>query len=131
MSPVVSFVMALIVSKLQIMFISEQTGRSGIGGVVDHTTRMGKERKIAMEMAIEDSMINNFASSSTKTCSQIHLDLQLHLKDSHGNPARAAATGNNPTTDKISLAVARLSTRTCLKFFSVYGKKNRSKKKET
>lgn len=58
-----------------------------IGGVVDYTTRIGKEQKIAMEVALED-YINNFDSSAS-ACSK----LDLHIKDSQGNPARAAATG--------------------------------------
>ncbi|PON65080.1 hypothetical protein PanWU01x14_119970 [Parasponia andersonii] len=115
MSPVVSFVMALFVSILagsksittkervenykSCSSANKRAGVARIGGFVDHTTRIGKERKIAMEMAIKDSMINNFASSSRRTCSQIHLHLQLHLKDS-----RAAATGNNSTIDKISFS---------------------------
>ncbi|KAL5558844.1 hypothetical protein UlMin_035055 [Ulmus minor] len=51
-----------------------------IGGVIDLTCRVGKEQKIAMEMALED--IYN------STCDK----LDLHLKDSQGKPARAAAT---------------------------------------
>ena len=58
-----------------------------IGGVVDYTTRIGKEQKLAMEIALED-YINNFDSSIT--C----FKLDLLIKDSQGNPARAAASGN-------------------------------------
>lgn len=47
---------------------------------------------MAMEMAIQDYNDINFDSSKT-TCSKLY----LHLKDSHGNQARAAAAGNNST----------------------------------
>ncbi|GFS33236.1 glutamate receptor 2.6 [Actinidia rufa] len=48
-----------------------------IGGVIDKSSRMGKEIKIAMEMAVHD-----FRRS---TCSK----LVLHLRDSNGNSAHA------------------------------------------
>ncbi|PON65079.1 Ionotropic glutamate receptor [Parasponia andersonii] len=106
MSSVLSFFMVLFVSILagsKAISISEEkavkykpcstTKRAvavRIGGVVDYgTTRIGKEQKVAMEMAIQDSMISNLDSSSTTTCSQLQLD--WHLKDSRGNPARTAA----------------------------------------
>lgn len=53
-----------------------------IGGVIDYSSRVGKEQKIAMEMALED-----FSRSSN--CSK---QLLLLLEDSQGNSARAAST---------------------------------------
>lgn len=51
-----------------------------IGGVIDYSTRMGKEQKIAMEMAVQDIYHS--------TCDKFDLLLQ----DSQGIPARAAAS---------------------------------------
>ena len=102
MSPVLYFSMVLFASMLAagskaILTTKERRvnckySAARIGGVVDCTTRMGKEQKIAMEMAIQDYYFinNNFDSSTTTSCSK----LDLHLKDSQGNPARAAAAGN-------------------------------------
>lgn len=52
-----------------------------IGGVIDYRSRVGKEQKVAMEMAVED-----FARSS---CSK---QLVLQLEDSRGDSARAASS---------------------------------------
>lgn len=53
-----------------------------IGGVIDYRySRVGKEQKVAMEMAVED-----FARSS---CSQ---QLVLQLEDSRGDSARALSS---------------------------------------
>ena len=52
-----------------------------IGGVVDFTSRMGKEQKVAMEMAVKD------------ICgSGCHKRLRLHVNDSCGSSARTAST---------------------------------------
>ncbi|KAJ0025156.1 hypothetical protein Pint_08770 [Pistacia integerrima] len=53
-----------------------------IGGVIDLSSRVGKEQKIGMEMAVTD-----FHRSTA--CSE---KLVLHLKDSHGN-IRGAVSG--------------------------------------
>ncbi|KAL5558849.1 hypothetical protein UlMin_035060 [Ulmus minor] len=60
--------------------IEEELSVARIGGVINLKSRMGKEQKIAMEMALEDI--------SGSTCAK----LDLHLKDSQANPARAAAS---------------------------------------
>lgn len=57
-----------------------------IGAVIDQTSRIGKEQKIAMEMAVHD--FNQWTQCS-------HMDLQF--KDSQGNSARAISSGNDPT----------------------------------
>ena len=54
----------------------------GIGGVLDLSSRVGKEQKIAMELAVQD-----FYSS---TC----YNLPIHLKDLHGNFVHTASDGN-------------------------------------
>ncbi|WOH05988.1 hypothetical protein DCAR_0625411 [Daucus carota subsp. sativus] len=51
----------------------------GIGGVLDLSSRVGKEQKIAMELAVQD-----FYSS---TC----YNLPIHLKDLHGNFVHTAS----------------------------------------
>ena len=61
--------------------IKEELSVARIGGVINLKSRMGKEQKIAMEMARDDI--------SGSTCAK----LDLHLKDSQANPARAAASG--------------------------------------
>ncbi|KAL5558846.1 hypothetical protein UlMin_035057 [Ulmus minor] len=60
--------------------IKEELSVARIGGVINLKSRMGKEQKIAMEMARDDI--------SRSTCAK----LDLHLKDSQANPARAAAS---------------------------------------
>lgn len=60
--------------------ITQQT-IAGIGVVVDYSSRVGKEQKIAMKMAIQDLFHS--------TCAR----LDLHLKDSQGNSAGAIAGG--------------------------------------
>lgn len=52
-----------------------------IGCVIDLSSRVGKEQKIAMEMAVQDLF--------KSTCAKV----DLHLKDSQGNSARATAAG--------------------------------------
>ncbi|TXG54187.1 hypothetical protein EZV62_019443 [Acer yangbiense] len=54
-----------------------------IGGVIDYSSRVGKEQMIAMEMAVQD-----FQYRSTACCK---LQMVLHFKDSRGNLARAAS----------------------------------------
>ena len=53
-----------------------------IGGVIDESSRVGKEIKIAMKMAAQD-----FRRS---TCSK----LALHLRDSNGHSAHVATAGH-------------------------------------
>ncbi|GMN24408.1 hypothetical protein TIFTF001_047653 [Ficus carica] len=60
-----------------------------IGGVIEYSSRVGKEQKIAIEMAAQDLIFIN----NSPTCTT----LDLHLQDSRGNPARATASGNNST----------------------------------
>ena len=60
-----------------------------IGAIVDYGTRIGKEEKVAMEMAIEDFNNNNHSSTSTNQS----LILKLEVKDSRGEPIEAARAG--------------------------------------
>ena len=62
---------------------------SRIGGVIEYSSRVGKEQKIAIEMAVQHHIFIN----NSPTCTA----LDLHLQDSRGNPARATASGNNST----------------------------------
>lgn len=57
--------------------------RGIIGAIVDNSTRIGKEQKVAMEMAIEDVY---------ERTNEIY---DLHMKNSHGEPSRAALAGMN------------------------------------
>lgn len=57
-----------------------------VGCVIDHSSRVGKEQKVAMEMAIQDL--------SKSICARV----DLHLKDSQGNSARATAAGKVVST---------------------------------
>ncbi|KAF8406315.1 hypothetical protein HHK36_008401 [Tetracentron sinense] len=52
-----------------------------IGAIVDYSSRMGKEQKTAMEMAVQDF----YDSTGYK--------MVLHLRDSYGHSARAASAG--------------------------------------
>ena len=60
-----------------------------IGCVIDYTSRVGKEQRIAIEMAVQDHVFID--SSSSSFCAK----LDLIIKDSQGNPARATTRGNN------------------------------------
>lgn len=53
-----------------------------VGGVINLHTRVGKEQKVAMELAVQD-----FHESSCYS-------MVLHLKDSSRNSDRAASAGN-------------------------------------
>lgn len=55
--------------------------RGILGAIVDNSTRIGKEQKVAMEMAIED-----FYDKTSESYA-------LHMKNSHGEPYRAALAG--------------------------------------
>ncbi|PQQ15592.1 glutamate receptor 2.9-like [Prunus yedoensis var. nudiflora] len=66
---------------------------AGIGGVVDYGSRVGKEQKIAMKMAIQDLFHS--------TCAR----LDLHLKDSQGNSAGAIAGAINLLNSKQVVAI--------------------------
>lgn len=54
-----------------------------LGGIVDCTTRAGKEERVAMEMALQD-----FYSNATQRP-------RLCAKDSKGDSFRAASSGEN------------------------------------
>jgi hypothetical protein len=54
-----------------------------LGGIVDCTTRAGKEERVAMEMALQD-----FYSNATQRP-------RLCVKDSKGDSFRAASSGEN------------------------------------
>lgn len=54
-----------------------------LGGIVDCTTRAGKEERVAMEMALHD-----FYSNATQRP-------RLCVKDSKGDSFRAASSGEN------------------------------------
>lgn len=54
----------------------------GIGGVLDLSSRVGKEQKIAMELAVQDFY--------SLTC----YNLPIHLKDLCGNSGHTASHGN-------------------------------------
>jgi hypothetical protein len=56
-----------------------------IGVVLDLDSLMGKQHKIAMEIAVQE--FNNQLSSSK---------LDLQIKDSHGNSAQVISSGNPP-----------------------------------
>jgi hypothetical protein len=60
---------------------STETAAS-VGAVFYYSSRVGKEQKVAMDMAVQDLHHLN--------CSK---QLALQLKDSHGNPARAISAG--------------------------------------
>jgi hypothetical protein len=57
-----------------------------IGVVLDLDSLMGKQHKIAMEIAVQE--FNNQLSSSK---------LDLQIKDSHGNSAQVIASGKVPS----------------------------------
>lgn len=58
-----------------------------IGAVLDLASLMGKQQKIAMEIAVEEFNINQVSSSK----------MDLQIKDSHGNSAQVIASGNIPS----------------------------------
>ncbi|CAL8996363.1 unnamed protein product [Prunus brigantina] len=66
---------------------------AGIGVVIDYSSRVGKEKKIAMKMAIQDLFHS--------TCAR----LDLHLKDSQGNSAGAIAGAINLLNSKQVVAI--------------------------
>lgn len=61
---------------------TQQQRIARIGAVIDFTSRVGKEEKIAMDMAIQDLLHS--------TCHT----LNLHLRYSLGNSAKSTAAGN-------------------------------------
>ncbi|CAK7347541.1 unnamed protein product [Dovyalis caffra] len=76
-----------------------------IGGVLDYGSRVGKEQKVAMKMAVED-----FARSS---CSK---QLVLQLEDSRGDSAKAASStqifvANNRPPYVITAAIELVSSK--------------------
>ncbi|KAI5354468.1 hypothetical protein L3X38_007363 [Prunus dulcis] len=64
-----------------------------VGCVIDHSSRVGKEQKVAMEMAIQDL--------SKSICARV----DLHLKDSQGNSARATAAAISLLSSKQVVAI--------------------------
>ena len=56
-----------------------------IGVIVDYGSRVGKEQKVAMELAIDD-----FYNKTNQR-------LVLHSRDSHGDPLRARISGKIST----------------------------------
>ena len=58
--------------------------KGSIGAIVDYSSRIGKEEKVAMEMAIE-----NFNSQYT----DLHIDLLIN--SSQGEPIQAALAGKS------------------------------------
>lgn len=63
-----------------------------VGAILDYTMLVGKEEKVAMEMAVADS----------KAASH-HQGIALHILDSCGDPIRAAASGENSTCSSLRL----------------------------
>jgi len=61
----------------------QRTNNMSIGAVLDLVSLMGKQQKMAMEIAVEE--FNNQSTSSK---------LDLQIKDSHGNSAQVIASGN-------------------------------------
>lgn len=59
-----------------------------IGAVTDYNSRVGKEQKIAMEMAVQD--FHRHRHRHRLTCSS---KLVLHFNDSHGNSPQATSSG--------------------------------------
>lgn len=62
----------------------QRTTIRSIGAVLDLASLMGKQQKIAMDIAVEEFNINQFSSSN----------IDLQIKDSHGNFAQVIASGN-------------------------------------
>lgn len=60
----------------------EEAGAISIGAVFDETSRPGKEARVALEIVIHDF---NSAGSNQ--------NLQIHYRNSHGKPVRAAFAG--------------------------------------
>jgi hypothetical protein len=56
-------------------------GKRVIGAIIDSSSRIGKEQKVALEMAVEDFYEVNNQS------------LLLQIEDSHGEPIRAGLAG--------------------------------------
>lgn len=61
---------------------AEDPAKGIIGAIVDHTSRIGKEEKVAMEMAIDDFRLYSNGS------------LCLHIENSQREPIQAALAGN-------------------------------------
>ena len=54
-----------------------------VGAIIDSTSRIGKEQKVALEMAMEDF------------CEFSNQSFLLQIEDSHGEPIRAGLAGNS------------------------------------
>ncbi|CAK9177587.1 unnamed protein product [Ilex paraguariensis] len=63
-------------------FTSAQTETTGIGAIIDDSSRIGKEVKTAMKVAAQ-----NFNSSS------VYHKVSLHFHNPEGNPIRALYAG--------------------------------------
>jgi hypothetical protein len=58
-----------------------------LGAVVDYTSLAGKKEKVAMEMALKDFY--------ARTGGLRHNPATLHVRNSRGDPIRAASSGQN------------------------------------
>ena len=58
-------------------------GKRVIGAIIDSSSRIGKEQKVALQMAVED-----FYEVSNQS-------LLLQIEDSHGEPIRAGLAGKS------------------------------------
>ncbi|XP_077251166.1 glutamate receptor 2.7-like isoform X1 [Tasmannia lanceolata] len=67
-----------------LLFFSHGGTAENIGAIIDTETRIGKEQKIAMEIAIQD--FNNTSNISK---------LSLHIRDSSGDPLRAVSAAED------------------------------------
>ncbi|KAF5208261.1 Glutamate receptor [Thalictrum thalictroides] len=70
--------------------ILAQNGTTNIGAIIDINSRIGKEEKISMEIAVQ--IYNNTLNKKHK--------IVLHVSDSGGNPFQAASAGNNSLSIK-------------------------------
>lgn len=91
MCNVLSFFFILLVVVLmpsQATNLNSQKAILRIGGLMDYTSRVGKEQKVAMEIALQH------ISHSTSAAAAITAHLDLHLRDTGPNSASPAAAGN-------------------------------------
>ncbi|KAK1583861.1 hypothetical protein Q3G72_027700 [Acer saccharum] len=66
-----------------------------IGAIVDNTSRVGKEQRVAMEMAVHD--FNEYSSNQTR------LLVELQLRNSRRQPVHAALAAKlNQDTEEVS-----------------------------
>ncbi|KAF5179523.1 Glutamate receptor [Thalictrum thalictroides] len=70
--------------------ISAQNGTTNIGAIIDVHSRIGKEEKISMEIAVQ-----SYNNAWNKT----HM-IVLHVRDSGGNPFQAASAADELIKEK-------------------------------